>query len=112
MVDDDEVRARLERHKQELLRRAESLRADMTHSEGPRDPDFAEQVVELEGESVLSGISEATSAEISQVNRALKRLDEGRYGECSRCGEPIDPRRLAALPYSDRCVSCAGEARN
>jgi DnaK suppressor protein len=112
MVDNDEVRARLERHKQELLRRAEGLRADMTHAEGPRDPDFAEQVVELEGEMVLSGISEATAAEIHQVNRALKRLDEGHYGECSRCGEPIDPRRLAALPFSDRCVSCAAESRN
>lgn len=107
MKDMASVRVRLERHKQELLSRAAGLRADMTHAEGPRNPDFAEQVVELEGEAILSGISEATSAEISQVNRALKRLDEGSYGECAVCGHDIDPRRLEVLPYSDRCVRCA-----
>ncbi len=107
MTDTGSIRARLERHKQELLLRAADLRADMTHAEGPRNPDFAEQVVELEGEAVLSGVSEATTAEIRQVNRALKRLDDGNYGECAHCGQRIDPRRLEVLPYSDRCVRCA-----
>ena len=107
MTDTGRVRARLERHKQELLRRAAELRADMTHAEGPRNPDFAEQVVELEGEAILSGVSEATDSEIHQVNRALKSLDEGHYGHCVHCGQAIDPRRLEVLPYSDRCVRCA-----
>jgi RNA polymerase-binding transcription factor DksA len=29
---------------------------------------------------------------------------------CSRCGRPIDARRLQALPYSDRCIACAEAA--
>jgi DnaK suppressor protein len=56
---------------------------------------------------VLAGISEATAAELRQINRALAQLDQGTYGVCSRCGKPIDGRRLRALPYSDRCISCA-----
>jgi DnaK suppressor protein len=43
---------------------------------------------------------------INQVERALERLDEGHYGWCERCGNPIPVERLAAFPSATRCVSC------
>jgi RNA polymerase-binding transcription factor DksA len=64
----------------------------------------------MENDAVLAGISEATAAELAQIGRALAQLDQGSYGHCSRCGEVIDARRLQALPYSDRCISCAEAA--
>jgi RNA polymerase-binding transcription factor DksA len=33
-------------------------------------------------------------------------MERGSYGECAVCGEPIDERRLQALPDTDRCVRC------
>lgn len=101
------VRRKLEQQKQELLARAAKVRADITRSSGPLDKDFAEQVVQMENDAVLAGLSATTAAEISQINRALKRLEEGSYGDCAVCGEPIDERRLQALPHSDRCIRCA-----
>ncbi len=101
------IRARLEARKQELLVRARDVHADMTRATGPLEKDFAEQVVQMENDAVLAGLSATTAAEISQINRALKRLEEGSYGDCAVCGEPIDERRLQALPHSDRCIRCA-----
>jgi RNA polymerase-binding transcription factor DksA len=43
---------------------------------------------------------------IDQVNRALGRIEEGTYGSCERCGRPIDPARLQALPRTLLCQDC------
>ena len=43
---------------------------------------------------------------LKQVKAALKWADEGEYGYCRRCGEPIDYRRLEARPESPCCVPC------
>jgi RNA polymerase-binding protein DksA len=106
----DEIRRKLLVQKQELLIRAAKVRADITRSSGPLDKDFAEQVVQMENDAVLAGIGEATKQELAQINRALAQLDQGTYGHCSSCGDPIGPRRMQALPYSDLCISCAEAA--
>ncbi len=41
-----------------------------------------------------------------KIEAALERLDAGKYGICERCGQPINPRRLEALPYVTLCVDC------
>lgn len=42
-----------------------------------------------------------------EVERALARIDEGRYGVCRRCGGEIDAARLKAIPYARYCLRCA-----
>ena len=103
----DEIRRKLLQQKQELLLRAAKVHADITRSAGPLDKDFAEQVVQMENDAVLAGIGEATKQELAQINRALAQLDQGTYGQCSSCGEPIGARRMQALLYSDLCIACA-----
>jgi RNA polymerase-binding transcription factor DksA len=49
-------------------------------------------------------ILDQVSAELADVERALQRLDEGTYGRCEACGEPIDEERLEALPAARFCV--------
>ncbi|HET8746767.1 MAG TPA: TraR/DksA family transcriptional regulator [Ramlibacter sp.] len=55
-------------------------------------------------------IDEATlanaTAELHQIVAALRRVDDGSYGECLDCGEPIDERRLLALPATPFCTPC------
>ena len=69
--------------------------------------DFAEQVTQRENDDVLGAISDSASAELAQVEAALRRLERGHYGICAVCGEPIEPQRLAAVPYAQRCSRCA-----
>lgn len=38
---------------------------------------------------------------------AIQKAQEGNYGFCEVCGEPIDPARLAILPHTRRCINCA-----
>ena len=41
-----------------------------------------------------------------QVDRAIKRIDEGTYGKCVRCGDDIAEARLEAMPTAELCISC------
>jgi DnaK suppressor protein len=43
---------------------------------------------------------------LRQVDEALARFENGTYGVCGRCGEPIDIARLEALPHVSRCFRC------
>ena len=38
---------------------------------------------------------------------AIRKAEEGDYGRCEVCGETIDPARLAILPHTKRCITCA-----
>lgn len=44
---------------------------------------------------------------LEQVQRALVAVEEGEYGQCRRCDEPIGVRRLTARPETPFCVPCA-----
>ncbi|MBI4596853.1 MAG: TraR/DksA C4-type zinc finger protein [Candidatus Omnitrophica bacterium] len=41
-----------------------------------------------------------------QIDDALKRLDDGSFGLCQQCSEPITMSRLKAVPYASLCISC------
>ena len=43
---------------------------------------------------------------LTEVLQALKRLDEGGYGLCVTCGNPIPEKRLEAIPWASRDVKC------
>ncbi|MHB1755605.1 MAG: TraR/DksA C4-type zinc finger protein [bacterium] len=43
---------------------------------------------------------------IKEIDRALEKIEEGTYGICEDCGEPIPPKRLQLIPYCNYCVSC------
>lgn len=46
---------------------------------------------------------------LSDVEAALAKLDDGSYGQCSSCGEPITPARLDAQPAASECIDCASK---
>jgi DnaK suppressor protein len=48
---------------------------------------------------------------ISDIDRALEKLDEGTYGRCDDCGEDIPPARLEAIPATSLCVQCSAGRR-
>lgn len=50
-----------------------------------------------------------SSAKMSQIDAALKRIEDGTYGLCQDCEEPIHEKRLLMNPYFQTCISCAEE---
>jgi len=43
---------------------------------------------------------------LAEVEHALYKFDQGTYGLCDVCGQPIEPARLEALPQASLCLSC------
>ena len=55
----------------------------------------------------LAGLLEAAQDHLGDLDEALGRLREGRYGTCENCGRPIGAGRLAARPAARTCIACA-----
>jgi RNA polymerase-binding transcription factor DksA len=53
--------------------------------------------------ALLAGARE----QITEIDAAISRLDDGTYGTCARCGQPVGEDRLAARPAAATCVRCA-----
>lgn len=88
----------------EYSQRAHSIRRDLGQ---PHQADFAEQAQERQNDEVLEALLAEAEAGLRQVGLARLRLDEGGYGDCQRCGEPINQARLAVLPAAEFCLACA-----
>jgi len=43
---------------------------------------------------------------LRDVEAALRKIEDGSFGSCERCGEPIAERRLDALPFARYCIDC------
>lgn len=96
----DELRAEYDQTLSEIT---ELQRDRLTDSAGDDPADTGARTFEREQEiSLANSILER----ITQVERALERLDEGGYGWCERCGNPIPVERLAAFPSATLCVTC------
>ena len=55
-------------------------------------------------------LTENSAQILSEIETALKRIEEGTYGECSRCGRQIAPARLEAYPWASLCIDDARKA--
>lgn len=43
---------------------------------------------------------------LAAIDAALRRMDEGTYGTCERCGNPVGEERLRARPWATLCIDC------
>lgn len=97
--------------RKKLTARLEQLVAQVgkiqAHLSSPLEPDSQERSLQVENDEVLGALDEAGRKELRQIRAALKRIDEGTYGSCQRCREPISKARLEALPMAELCVRCA-----
>jgi DnaK suppressor protein len=68
--------------------------------------DLVDQATDSQAREVVYALSSAEGNMIRLIDGALERLDEGEYGVCISCGEPIQKRRLQAVPWATLCVPC------
>ena len=58
-----------------------------------------------EREMAIENLDRETAL-IRRVREAMERIDDGSYGMCLECEEPISPKRLNAIPWAERCIIC------
>jgi DnaK suppressor protein len=109
---DSELRKMLEDRRRELAHEVHSkirdARRDCTKEREVLDEGESSEVdIQEEIEFALIQMKAET---LSKIAAALRRLEEGTYGECFECGDEIAKARLRALPFAVRCKDCE-EAR-
>ena len=85
-----------------------TLAAKDTPADDEHDPEGSTVSVERNNEMALLAAGEASLIELLD---AQVRLDEGTYGICEMCGNPIPAERLEIRPEARYCVACAAAAR-
>ena len=72
--------------------------------------DAADAAFDSAGEELSSQLAELESRELAQIERAIRQLKKGTYGQCEGCQTKIPVARLNVLPYSTLCIKCQREA--
>jgi DnaK suppressor protein len=81
---------------------------DVPGAIGDNSP-FADEVDEIqanERREIGFATRELLVGRVNRLSAALDRLNDGEYGTCVECEEPISPARLQALPEVQTCVRC------
>jgi DnaK suppressor protein len=108
------VRARLEQERASLQSDIEALAIDNQAQQddygvGNHVADDASEVFTRERNLALRGNAHDL---LEQVDAAIERIDQGRYGICARCGKQIGADRLEALPYAIYCIDCQSQVEH
>jgi RNA polymerase-binding protein DksA len=109
----DKLRRLLEEERETYVRQARDLAAEaeaLASEREPGDTQFDEEsgegdTLNVERERDLALSASATQA-VEEIDRAIRRMDAGRYGICERCGKKIAVARLEALPFAALCIEC------
>ena len=104
----EEARARLTREREQVVLEIESLRGRLEtkgdYGLGEGDPMIYQWELNL-------ALLERADQHLAEIDEAMAQVDKGGYGRCDRCGEQIDPERLAVLPHTTVCTQCAQRRR-
>jgi DnaK suppressor protein len=106
----------LERFKKLLLEQREQLQGNQRKAlagDIHLDPDdFPDEIDTASSEINLQftgRLREREQGLLSKVDTALRKIDDGEYGECVNCGEDIGVKRLRARPVAELCIDCKSE---
>ncbi len=100
-----DLRASLEQERSDL--RARLTEMGLGEGELSFDQNFADssQVTAERGE--VEALAGSLRESLHDVEAAIVKLDNGRFGSCEGCGQPIPPARLEAKPAARLCMECA-----
>ncbi len=102
MLDIESIRKKLQREREELLRRAE---APVETARG----DEADLAVMAENKERELWLANDAKQKLESIDKALGRIEKGTYGKCLNCGKPIPEERLLTLPLTLYDVECQGK---
>jgi DnaK suppressor protein len=108
-----DARRRLEEERRSTLDRLAALEADFggivaasegSNADDEHDPEGATIAFER---SQVSTLVRQAQRHLKEIEAALARVDDGSYGMCEGCGNPIPEGRLEARPVARTCIACA-----
>jgi DnaK suppressor protein len=108
----NELKKMLEDRRRELLNEVQGRIRDV-RAEGNKERDVLDQGESSEvdiQEDIEFALIQMKSETLTKIDAALRRLEDGTYGDCFECGDQISEARLRALPFAVRCKDCE-EAR-
>ncbi len=109
-----ELKHILEERRREILSEVQEKMRDV-RAEGNKERDVLDQGESSEvdiQEDIEFALIQMKSETLGKVDAALRRLEEGTYGNCFECGEEIAEARLRALPFAARCKDCEEAKEN
>ncbi len=74
--------------------------------------DLVDQSNDYSERENLLGLAEHDRNRLLSINEALSMIDDGTYGICAMCQEPIPEARLIAMPTAKHCIQCQTKAEN
>ena len=101
----EQERERLRREVEEYERAGQESLSDVSGENNYRDH-MADQGSATFARELDMTLEERARESLAQTERALARIEEGTYGICVRCGDPIASDRLEAMPAADLCIAC------
>jgi RNA polymerase-binding transcription factor DksA len=112
-IDTAEFRNRLEEERRRLLHAVGFLEKENPGSvsnelgelaEGGTDNHLGDTATAMYDRELDQGLGDGARQTLTEIDAALLRMDAGTYGICETCGKPIPPERLAAIPWTRRCL--------
>ena len=98
----------LKKQKTKLLQEKTKLELELKHLEsfpqyGDNDEDNSEEEADF---YVSSGEDKKMLIMFRDVKKALKKIEDGKYGSCENCHKQIDIKRLEVFPAATICIKC------
>lgn len=96
----------------DLLHRRKTLAKEDPFADSSRLNDNASddtEAAEQNGHAMSAALGAETSQALSRVRDAMRRVEEGTYGKCTKCGAMINTDRLGIDPTADLCMDCANK---
>lgn len=109
MSDLTAVRGELEVHRDRLRKELTDQGFDPDSDDfaaADLDRGFADSAHTTAERARLIALAKELRANLKDVDHALAKIDRGTYGACERCGRPIAPERLEAIPWARLCIEC------
>ncbi len=105
----EELAQLLRQQREALLKEVAEELAELRSMESERSSELEERAQTTRDTRIFARLDDHRKQQIEEIDDALERIALGTYGICERCGEPIPPARLRALPTARVHVQCATE---
>lgn len=105
-IDESSLRVGLLEKRQELL---QLYRHDVQVGQESTDEgteDLVDRANNSYNRELMFSLSDAERSLMFMIDEALGRLEDGSFGTCGHCGDPVGARRLKAIPWARYCVGC------
>ncbi len=101
----------LQKQLDDLVRGAGRTVEEMTESEGKNSfPDPTDRASMESDRNFELRIRDRERKLINKIRKALEKVEDGTFGFCEICGEPIEFKRLEARPVTTQCIECKTSA--